>query len=181
MPVTDAHNPLSFSTDWTRRGWLAAALAVAVTPAWVRALPAVPRRILFVCQAGTVKSPMARELFRDAARRRGIAIDAFSRGLAIVDHVSPDLRLRLTADHIDVSAEPAQLLASTDWQAALLVVAFNPLPAAVDRSDIIDWTDVGSMNYDYDRSLADLRNRINGLLDMLIQRGVSSLAHPPSH
>ena len=171
MSITDP----AFSSSallWTRRGWLAAAVAFAAAPAWASIDGPQRPGVLFVCEAGTVKSAMARELFRVRARQRGIAVDAISRGLNLADHVSPGLRQRLAADHIDTTAEPAQALTSADWQAALLVVAFNPLPASVERRDVIDWTDVGSMNDDYDRSLADLNQRIERLLDDLEARGI---------
>ncbi len=129
-------------------------------------------RVLFICEAGTVKSAMAREVFRRRARERGLAVGAFSRGLHLSDHVSDGLRQRLAADGIATTADPAQTLATDDWRSALMVVAFNPLPASVERRDVIDWTDVGSMNDDYDRSLADLNQRIERLLDMLEARGI---------
>ena len=164
-------SPLSAAT-LTRRGWLVAAVAVAATPAWASVNGAARPRILFVCEAGTVKSPMARELFRRRARDRGIAVDAFSRGLHLADHVSAGLRHRLLADRIDTMAEAPQTLTPDDWRSASIVVAFNPLPALVDRGDVLDWTDVGSMNDDYDRSLADLNQRIERLLDDLEARGI---------
>ena len=115
---------------------------------------------------------MARELFRRRARDRGIAVDAFSRGLHLADHVSAGLRQRLTADRIDTMAEAPQTLAAADWRSASIIVAFNSLPDSVDHGDVIDWTDLGSMNDDYDRSLADLNGRIERLLDMLEARGL---------
>ena len=69
-------------------------------------------------------------------------------------------------------AEAPQTLTPDDWRSASIVVAFNPLPALVDRGDVLDWTDVGSMNDDYDRSLADLNQRIERLLDDLEARGI---------
>lgn len=172
MSITDP--PFSsFALLWTRRGWLAAAAAIAAAPAWASIDGPQRPGVLFVCEAGTVKSAMARELFRTRARQQGIAVDAISRGLNVADHVSPGLRQRLLADRIDTTAEPAQALAPADWLAALMVVAFNPLPPSVERSDVIDWTDLGSMNDDYDRSLADLRARIEGLVDDLEARGLA--------
>jgi protein-tyrosine-phosphatase len=173
MPSSDLIvSPLSAAT-LTRRGWLLAAVAIAATPAWDALAGTARPRILFVCEAGTVKSPMARELFGRRARDRGIAVDAFSRGLHLADHVSAGLRQRLLVDRIDTMAEAPQTLTAADWQSALLVVAFNPLPASVDHGDVIDWTDLGSMNDDYDHSLADLNGRIERLIDMLEARGLS--------
>lgn len=169
--MPDPQFPIALS--WTRRRWLAAAIAIAMTPACVSTHAAARPRVLFVCEAGTVKSAMARELFRARAAERGIAVDVFSRGIDPADHVSPGLRQRLIADHIDTTAEPARALTTEDWRSASLVVAFNPLPPSVTRSDVIDWTSVGSMNDDYDRSLADLNARIERLLDELEARGVA--------
>lgn len=173
MPVPDPDSLFPSPLVWTRRRWLAATLALVATSACASVTTAAQPRVLFVCEAGTVKSAMARELFRARAAERGISVDVFSRGINPADHVSPGLRERLAEDHIDTTAEAAQALTPADWRSALLVVAFNPLPASVDRSDVIDWTSVGSMNDDYDRSLADLNARIERLLDALEARGLT--------
>jgi Low molecular weight phosphotyrosine protein phosphatase len=125
-------------------------------------------KILFVCQAGTAKSAIARELFRKRARERGIAVDVFSRGIVLEDHISPELRSKLVADRIDSAAEPAQVLGAADLKAADMLVRFNPLPAGVVHPDIRDWSDLPSVNDDYSNARKILDERLDMLLDEIV-------------
>lgn len=149
----------------SRRGALLAGLALVVVaqPAMSRPRP-VPR-VLFICQYGTAKSAIARELFRRRARQRGVAVAAFSRGLTLADHISPPLRQKLSADGIDPAADYATVLARRDWQYADLVVAFNPLPKDIRPTTLRDWSDLGSLNDDYANARPELDRRIEALLD----------------
>ena len=58
------------------------------------------KRVLFICQYGSVKSPIARELFRRRAKERGIAVIALSRGISPEAHIAPSLLAALKADGI---------------------------------------------------------------------------------
>jgi protein-tyrosine-phosphatase len=124
-----------------------------------------PPKILFVCQYGTAKSAIAREIFRQRAKQRGIAANAFSRGITLEDHISTGLLKNLRADGIDSTADPAQVLARKDWEAADILVKFNPLPSSVDHRNIRDWTDVPSVSDDYANARRVLNERIDALLD----------------
>lgn len=146
-------------------------LAGLVASGCVTQTAAKPIKILFVCQAGTAKSPIAREIFKQRAKERGIAVDVFSRGIIVEDHVSPELKQRLRADGIDSTAEPAMPLKPQDWAAADILVNFNPLPASIRHRDIRDWSDVPSVNDDYENALTVLNNRIEVLLTEIEKRG----------
>lgn len=121
--------------------------------------------VLFVCQAGTAKSAIARELLRRRARERGIAITAFSRGLAIEEHVSMALRLRLNAEAIDLQRDGFKVLSASDLRDADIVVSFTPLPPAYRFSRAEDWSTVPSVNDAYVVARAELDRRIEQLLD----------------
>jgi protein-tyrosine-phosphatase len=129
-----------------------------------------PLKILFVCQAGTAKSAIAREIFRKRAMERGIRAEVFSRGLVIEDHISPELRRKLVADGINTVAEPAMPLEQADWAAADILVNFNPLPASVKHLDVRDWSDVPSVNTDYTNALALMIRRIDLLITEIAAR-----------
>lgn len=129
-----------------------------------------PLKILFICQYGTAKSAIAREVFRQHARRRGIDVRAFSRGLTLENHISPDLLRKLLADQIDTRADVPKRLRKSDWAGADIVVAFNALPVTVKRSGIRDWSDLPSVNEDYAKARAILDVRINALLDEIRAR-----------
>lgn len=154
-----------FPRSLSRRNLLLGSLALAVTAGCATARRVPAPTVLFVCEAGTVKSAIARELFRRRARERRIAVTAFSRGLKIEDHLSPALRQKLLAEGIDTGADAPQVLQPQDWRRADIVVAFNPLPPAIPPGKIRDWTDLPSMNDEYDRTRAMLGQRLEALLD----------------
>lgn len=127
-------------------------------------------KILFICQYGTAKSAIAREVFRRHARLRGIDALVFSRGLTLEDHISPRLKGRLTAEGIDPKADLLKTLSRKDWIKADIVVAFNPLPTTIIHTDIRDWSDLPSMNDSYSTARAILDSRIDALLDEIQKR-----------
>jgi protein-tyrosine-phosphatase len=145
---------------------LAAGLAVPCAGARSHKRP----KILFICQYGTAKSAIAREVFRQHARLRGIDARAFSRGLTLEDHISPELRIKLQADQIDPMADLPQTLSRRDWIKADIMVAFNPLPAAIRHPDLRDWSDLPSVNENYSEARRVLDKRIDSLLDEIQKR-----------
>lgn len=154
----------------SRRQILTASLAVMAASACTRTRSTKVPKILFVCQSGTVKSAVAREIMRRRAAQRGISVEVISRGLILEDHVSHGLREKLAADGINPGADPAQKLSEADWRSADVVVIFNPLPAEARPADLRDWTDLPSMNDEYPAARAILDQRIERLLDELSLR-----------
>jgi hypothetical protein len=126
-------------------GFFATACATKTGPACA----ASPPKVLFICQAGTVKSPIARELFRRRAAERGIPVFASARGVAVEDHLSPKLLAAALADGVNLRAEPFVQLTQEDMLAADLVVFFDPPPWRASAHRLLDWTDTPSMNDDY--------------------------------
>ena len=124
-------------------------------------------KILFICQFGTAKSAIAREVFRQRARKRGINVSAFSRGITPEEHVSPALKARLEGEGIDSTRDGLRKLSRQDIKAADIVIMFNPLPETMRPKDLRDWSAVPSVNDDYPAARADLRRRIDALLDTL--------------
>jgi protein-tyrosine-phosphatase len=137
--------------------------------ALVGAAKPVPR-VLFICQAGTAKSAIAREFMRRRAREQGIAVSVFSRGLEIEDHLSPPLRSALHSEGIDPAHDQALKLVKSDLRAAVIVVFFNPLPAAMKPIAAHDWTSLPSVNDAWPKARADLVQRIDALLDEIAKR-----------
>ncbi len=165
--VTKFHpNPLH------RRGFLIASLLVTglLASSCETHRTGKPTKILFVCQAGTAKSPIAREILKRRAKERGIRVDVLSRGIIVEDHVSPQLEANLRAAGIDTAIEPAKKLTYSDWATADILVNFNPLPASVKTPDIRDWTDVPSVNDDYANAMAVIKQRIDALLNEIANR-----------
>jgi protein-tyrosine-phosphatase len=157
-------------TDFDRRTILAigALLAALPLPAFAASNPPV---VLFICEFGTAKSAIARELFRKRAKERGIDVTAFSRGLQIEDHVSPPLKAKLDAEGIDTRRDGFAVLASKDVRAADMVITFATLPAAYQPRELLDWTALPSVNDAWPAARADLDKRIDRLLDTIAARG----------
>ncbi|HVM21704.1 MAG TPA: hypothetical protein VM308_00185 [Sphingomicrobium sp.] len=152
-----------------RRNFLilaSAALLAAPTSANAQRRP----RILFVCQFGSVKSPIARELLKRAAQRRGVRLEVSARGITPEDHISAELKARLASEGINPAAEPLRQLRPEDVAAADLVVGFAKLPPKLLPRHFADWTDLPSMNNDYIGARALLDVRIEQLLDTFARR-----------
>lgn len=128
-----------------------AALAAACTASPTAAI-VQPRRVLFVCEKGSVKSPIAREHFRRIAALRGLPVRATSRGINPLEDVSPKLAAALAADGIDPRCDPLTRLTRADFAEADVIATFNSIPEALTNGLILDlrtWLDVPGMNDDY--------------------------------
>ena len=86
-------------------------------------------RVLFICQFGTAKSAIARELFKRRAAERGIPVAVASRGITPEPHLASSTRDELLTEGIVLGVQPVRKLRATDLRAADIVVVFNPLPA----------------------------------------------------
>ncbi len=124
-------------------------------------------KILLVCQFGTVKSAVARELLIRRATERGIALHAWSRGITPEEHLSPALKTRLLGEQIDPGRQPLHPLSARDVEKADMVIAFDPLPPSFSRAKVRDWSDVPSMNSSYEAARRVLDQKIGALLDQL--------------
>lgn len=122
-------------------------------------------RVLFICQFGTVKSPIARELTRRRAAERSVRLAVASRGISPEDHVSPELAGVLARDGVDIRREPVRTLIESDLSRADVIVAFDSLPAQFGAFPTRDWTDTPSVIADYAAARATLNARIESLLD----------------
>jgi protein-tyrosine-phosphatase len=144
------------------------AAALAFTPQFVTAAPAsAPPRILLVCQFGTVKSPIARELLKRRASERHVPLIVIARGITPQQHITPELHSRLAKDGLNPAAEPLTKLRPTDVATADLVIAFDKLPVEYHPRHFVDWSDLPSMLNDYDHARTDLEARIDALLDRI--------------
>lgn len=125
------------------------------------------QRVLFVCQYGSVKSPIAREILKRRARERKIAVGAFSRGITPEAHLPHAIAARLLAEGIDPAREGLHRLLPVDLRAADIVVVFNPLPPGLRIRPSRDWTSVPSVLEAYPAALADIKQRVELLLDTI--------------
>lgn len=126
-----------------------------------------PTMVLFICQFGSVKSAIARELLRRRATERHHSLTVFSRGITPEPHLPPALQRDLLREGIDTNRQPLQQLRQSDLDAADRVIIFDRLPAGLRATNVEDWTDTPSVLNDYTRARADLDRRIDELLNRL--------------
>lgn len=128
-----------------------------------------PTRVLFVCQAGSVKSAIARETLKQLAARNHLPVTVSSRGLSPEDHVSPTLVANLQVDGINPASEPIRALADADITRADIVIAFDEAANAPILSAARAWK-TPSWNTDYAEARADLNQRLGLLMTELRER-----------
>jgi protein-tyrosine-phosphatase len=143
-------------------------LALLAIPAAARAA-CPPIKVLFVCQAGTVNSPIAREQLKRRARERGVQLVVQSRGVKPEDHLTPLLAAQLRVDGIDPTNEPVRALRPRDVANADIVVAFNEAAQAPSMERARPWVIPSWSNYA--RAKAEMTARTDALLDELASRG----------
>ncbi len=155
-----------FSTAQSRRFVLGTILLapLAVLPGIAIARPDPPR-VLFICQFGSVKSAISRELFRRRAAERGIAAIAVSRGILPEMHLDPHLRALLASQGIDPARDGQHKLSRHDLRRADYAILFDKLPRGWNARNARDWTDLGSFNQSYATEEPRVKARIDQLLD----------------
>jgi protein-tyrosine-phosphatase len=130
-----------------------------------------PTRVLFVCQFGSVKSPIARELLRRKAAAGSSRLVVESRGITPEAHLPQPIAERLASEGLDPAREPLRKLEQADLDWADVVVVFNPLPAGLSARQSAgrwhDWTDLGSIVGNYQSTRPDLDARIAALFEQL--------------
>lgn len=157
--------PDGLSRSASRRTLLFAAMSAGLcTVAGCAHQPNTAPTVLFVCRYGTVKSAVARELLRRNARARGVAVTVMSRGIEPADHMTDPLKRRLQTDAIDPTRDIVTRLDAETLAGVDIVVLFDSLPPGFSRADARNWSDMPSMNEDYDRAREFLDPRIDALL-----------------
>jgi protein-tyrosine-phosphatase len=155
----------------SRRIVIAAAVALAA-PDLAQAACAPPA-VLFVCPYGTVKSAIARETLKQRAAQAGLAVTVRSRGVAVQDHVSPQLAAKLKADGLDPAREAARKLDVDDLTPGQIVIAFDEAAQDPRLAGARVW-DIPSWNESYDAAKAALSAHMTALLAELEARRQSS-------
>ena len=153
---------MAWMRRFDRRAFLATLAAAMCAPAVGATAP--PPRILLVCQFGSVKSAIARELLKRRAAERGARIVVTSRGITPEEHLPADLQSRLSSDGIDPRAQPLRKLDQKDLDEVDLVVFFDPIPSSFKMGPSRDWTQVPSILRQYPEARTDLERRIDALI-----------------
>lgn len=153
----------------SRRSFMQAVFAtVAISQATISRGSARRETVLFICQYGSVKSAITRELFRRRALERGVQVTAISRGIALESHLAPQLRATLAVDGIDPERDGQHQLTKADLHYANMTVILDPLPKDWKAKRIHDWTDIRSFNQFYESEKPRVLARIDQLLDEIV-------------
>ena len=153
-----------------RRAFLTLVIASAATVSTGVAARCRPARVLLVCQYGSVKSAVARELMKRRAAERGIVIEVRSRGITPAEHVSPSLAAALRLEGVDTHAQALTVLAPEDLQTADVIVGLEPPSKTSLPASALDWSDLPSFNTEYARARPLLAARIDALLNEVDRR-----------
>lgn len=137
---------------------------------WAASAQDADRRIVFVCEHGSVKSLIAASLFDRTAEQRGLPFRAVSRGVNPEEHVLPAILTAMRGDGFEVEAFRPQRLQTEDVTGAARVIAIGvDLTAHADeaRAPILSWNDVPPASVDYQAARTALQRHIDTLLDEL--------------
>lgn len=152
---------------------MAVALAGVVAPAQT-AKPTVPAQtVLFVCEHGAAKSVIAAAHFNKIARERGLPYRAVARGTAPDADIPAGVRQGLQREGLQLAVERPVLVARADAAAANRIVTFEvALPANVSSPKMAptDWKAVPSVSANFDVASADIKRRVEALIDELSKK-----------
>ena len=159
---------------------VAAAIAIAgllsvrgsaqVTPA---KSPMTPQTVLFVCEHGAAKSVIAAAHFNKIAKERGLPYRAVARGTAPDAAIPAGVRNGLTEAGLSLSVEKPVMVGQADVSGADRVVTFEialPTSIASSRAAPTDWRSVPSVSADFGIASADIKRRVEALIDELSKK-----------
>jgi arsenate reductase (thioredoxin) len=127
------------------------------------------RRVVFVCEHGSVKSLVAMEYFNRGAKARGLPYRAVARGAAPEPTVRRVVEDGLRSDGFDVSAFVSRKFCGSDVDHASLIVSFDQDVSSVvsARARYLKWNDLPGILSDYTRGKDAIVRHVDALLDEL--------------
>jgi protein-tyrosine-phosphatase len=128
--------------------------------------------VVFVCEHGVAKSVVAAAHFNKLATERGLPFRAVSRGVDLETVVPDRVRDGLRSDGTSLPADftPTRV-SSNDTKAAARVVTFDlTLPPDVLAPAATNWTGVPAVSDGYRAASAEIRTRVEALLNEMSSR-----------
>ena len=131
-----------------------------------------PRTVLFVCEHGAAKSVIAAAHFNRITKERGLPYRAVARGTAPDAAIPAGVRQGLERSGLELSVQRPVMVGKEDVTAAERVITFEiGIPEPVLASKVpTDWRAVPSVSADFDVASADIRRRVEALIDELIRK-----------
>jgi len=135
------------------------------------------KRVVFVCEHGSVKSLIAATYFNKSAKARGLAFAAVARGTAPEPTVPRLVQDRLNADGTSVSGFVPQLFRSADLDGASLVVSFDQdiAPLVGNRVPLLHWDNLPGVLADYPRGRDAIVKKVDALLESLKEEALTHI------
>jgi arsenate reductase len=135
--------------------------------------PMTTQTVLFVCEHGAAKSVIAAAHFNKIAKERGLPYRAVARGTAPDAAIPAGVRKGLEQAGLDLSIEKPVMVGQADVNAANRVVTFEiALPSTISSSKAAptDWRAVPSVSADFGVASADIKRRVEALIDELSKK-----------
>ena len=131
-----------------------------------------PQTVLFVCEHGAAKSVIAAAHFNKIAKERGLPYRAVARGTAPDAAIPAGVQQGLERSGLELSVQRPVMVGKDDVATAQRVITFEiGIPEPVLASKVpTDWRAVPSVSADFDVASADIKRRVEALIDELIRR-----------
>jgi arsenate reductase (thioredoxin) len=129
------------------------------------------KTILFVCEHGAAKSPIAAAYFNKLAKEKGLNYQAVFKGTNPDSVLAVSAKNGLLSDNFDTSAWYPKLVSNQDLLAAEKIVTFDcQLPAGEGVSAPVEnWTGISSVSEDYNLARKEIVDKVNQLVAQLIK------------
>lgn len=131
-----------------------------------------PQTVLFVCEHGAAKSVIAAAHFNKIAKERGLPYRAVARGTAPDAAIPAGVRQGLERSGLELSVQRPVMVGKEDVTAAERVITFEiGIPEPVLASKVpTDWRAVPSVSANFDVASADIKRRVEVLIDELMRK-----------
>ena len=135
--------------------------------------PIAPQTVLFVCEHGAAKSVIAAAHFNKIAKERGLPYRAVARGTAPDKAIPEGVRKGLEQAGLELTVTQPVMVGQADVNGANRVVTFEvALPSTISSSKAAptDWRAVPSVSADFGIASADIKRRVEALIDELSRK-----------
>jgi arsenate reductase (thioredoxin) len=129
--------------------------------------PMTRQTVLFVCEHGAAKS------FNKIAKERGLPYRAVARGTAPDATIPKGVRKGVEKSGLELTVEKPVMVGQADVNGANRVITFEiALPSAISSSKAAptDWRAVPSVSADFGIASADIKRRVEALIDELARK-----------
>jgi arsenate reductase len=127
--------------------------------------------ILFVCEHGAARSPIATAYFNKIAKERGLKFHAIFRGTDPQDSLTLETKRGLAKDGFEVSKMKPKLVSKSDVEGAFQIITFDCRLNDRDGSptNISQWNGIPPISDDYNVARDQIVRNVNALITQLLK------------